>query len=42
MLEEKRDKMAELLRSIGVIPIIPEGGYFMMADVSPLGRVLIS
>ncbi|EDV27448.1 Kynurenine--oxoglutarate transaminase 3 [Trichoplax sp. H2] len=37
MLERKRDKMAVLLKSIGVVPIIPEGGYFMMADVSPLG-----
>ena len=39
MLEKKRDKMAKLLKSIGIVPIIPEGGYFMMADVSPLGMI---
>lgn len=28
----KREKMAELVKSIGLNPIIPEGGYFMVAD----------
>ena len=33
----KRDKMAEMLRGAGMTPIIPEGGYFMLADWSKLG-----
>jgi kynurenine--oxoglutarate transaminase/cysteine-S-conjugate beta-lyase/glutamine--phenylpyruvate transaminase len=36
MLESKRDKMAAFLKEVGMNPIIPEGGYFMMADYTPL------
>jgi len=32
----KRDEMADLLKSIGLKPIIPEGGYFMVADARDL------
>ena len=32
--------MAAVLREVGFDPIIPEGGYFMMADTSGLGRLL--
>merc|ERR1712226_1232356 len=32
----KRDQMAKLLKEIGLKPVIPEGGYFMMADASEL------
>ncbi|PFX30386.1 kynurenine--oxoglutarate transaminase 3-like isoform X2 [Stylophora pistillata] len=34
MLERKRDVMAKLLTEVGFKPIIPQGGYFMMADTS--------
>ncbi|XP_075038512.1 kynurenine--oxoglutarate transaminase 3 isoform X2 [Mixophyes fleayi] len=36
-LEVKRERMAGLLQEAGLTPIIPEGGYFMIADVSVLG-----
>ncbi|KAM4642250.1 kynurenine--oxoglutarate transaminase 3 isoform 2-T2 [Discoglossus pictus] len=35
-LEAKRDRMASLLQGAGLKPIIPEGGYFMVADISKL------
>ncbi|OCT85191.1 hypothetical protein XELAEV_18023355mg [Xenopus laevis] len=35
-LEAKRDRMACLLQEAGIKPIIPEGGYFMVADISVL------
>merc|ERR1712137_571326 len=31
-LKGKRDLMANVLRSTGFVPMLPEGGYFMMAD----------
>ncbi|XP_023243200.1 kynurenine--oxoglutarate transaminase 3-like [Centruroides sculpturatus] len=37
MLEEKRDKMAKFLSSSDIVPTIPDGGYFMIADFSKLG-----
>lgn len=36
MLEKKRDLMAKLLTDVGFKPIIPQGGYFMMADTSDI------
>ncbi|XP_076353903.1 kynurenine aminotransferase-like isoform X4 [Tachypleus tridentatus] len=36
-LELKRDCMAKFLSSVGMIPVIPEGGYFIIADFSELG-----
>ncbi|XP_055497333.1 kynurenine--oxoglutarate transaminase 3-like isoform X2 [Leucoraja erinacea] len=33
-LEAKRDRMAQLLLAAGMKPVIPEGGYFMIADIS--------
>lgn len=36
-LEVKRDRMVHLLNSIGLEPIVPDGGYFIIADVSSLG-----
>lgn len=36
-LEVKRDRMVRLLNSVGLKPIIPDGGYFIIADVSSLG-----
>lgn len=38
-LEPKRDFMAKMLEEVGMIPTIPEGGYFMIADWTPLGRL---
>lgn len=35
-LEGKRDYMVKFLSEAGMKPIIPEGGYFIMADYSPL------
>lgn len=35
-LESKRDRMAQLLQEVGLKPVIPDGGYFMIADVSTL------
>lgn len=35
-LQDKRDRMASILQAVGITPIIPEGGYFMLADVTPL------
>ncbi|XP_046443032.1 kynurenine aminotransferase-like [Daphnia pulex] len=36
LLESKRDYMAKFLTDVGMKPIIPEGGYFMIADWSAL------
>jgi len=35
-LKGKRDYLAEVLTDVGMKPVIPEGGYFMMADWSSL------
>ncbi|XP_034873992.1 kynurenine--oxoglutarate transaminase 3 isoform X2 [Mirounga leonina] len=35
-LEVKRDRMVHLLESLGLKPIVPDGGYFIIADVSLL------
>nr|KAF6378595.1 kynurenine aminotransferase 3 [Myotis myotis] len=35
-LEVKRDRMAHLLESVGLKPVVPDGGYFIIADVSLL------
>ncbi|XP_060557184.1 kynurenine--oxoglutarate transaminase 3-like [Ruditapes philippinarum] len=32
----KRDMLAKVLTEVGITPTIPEGGYFMMADISKL------
>lgn len=37
-LQAKRLKLAESLRSVGLRPILPEGGYFMITDVSSLSE----
>ncbi|XP_071480843.1 kynurenine--oxoglutarate transaminase 3-like [Diadema antillarum] len=36
-LEEKREKISKLLKECNLIPIMPEGGYFMMAKYGHLG-----
>ncbi|XP_019357121.1 PREDICTED: kynurenine--oxoglutarate transaminase 3 isoform X3 [Gavialis gangeticus] len=35
-LEGKRNRMAQLLQEVGLKPVIPEGGYFIIVDVSAL------
>ncbi|KAK2488599.1 hypothetical protein MC885_011077 [Smutsia gigantea] len=35
-LEVKRDRMVHLLESAGLKPIVPDGGYFIIVDVSSL------
>lgn len=37
-LQKKRDYIANILREVGMNPVIPEGGYFIMADWSSLGK----
>eukprot|EP00794_Sanderia_malayensis_P015861 gene15861-17459_t len=37
-LAAKRNKLAKMIESAGMVPIIPDGGYFMMADISPLKK----
>ncbi|XP_028817117.1 kynurenine--oxoglutarate transaminase 3-like isoform X2 [Denticeps clupeoides] len=39
-LEAKRDRMAGILCSAGMAPVVPEGGYFMIADVTALNQDL--
>ncbi|XP_017961760.1 kynurenine--oxoglutarate transaminase 3 isoform X1 [Drosophila navojoa] len=39
-LQPKRDFMAKFLSDAGLRPTIPEGGYFMVADWSPLASKL--
>lgn len=35
-LQDKRDRMAAIVRAAGMTPVVPEGGYFMLVDVTPL------
>lgn len=37
-LEGKRNRMASILQEVGMSPIIPEGGYFMIVDVTALSE----
>uniref|UniRef100_V9KR71 Kynurenine--oxoglutarate transaminase 3 n=1 Tax=Callorhinchus milii TaxID=7868 RepID=V9KR71_CALMI len=39
-LEVKRDRMAKFLQVAGMNPVIPEGGFFMIADISVLNQDL--
>uniref|UniRef100_A0A672I0B7 Kynurenine--oxoglutarate transaminase 1-like n=1 Tax=Salarias fasciatus TaxID=181472 RepID=A0A672I0B7_SALFA len=36
MLHHKRKKLASCLQSVGLQPVMPEGGYFMIADISSI------
>lgn len=38
-LRPKRDWLANALSEIGLVPIVPQGGYFMIADTAPLSKV---
>lgn len=37
-LTAKRDYMVRFLKEAGMNPIVPEGGYFLLADWSSLGK----
>lgn len=37
-LHEKRLRLADCLKSVGLKPILPQGGYFMIADISNLSK----
>ncbi|XP_035033072.2 kynurenine--oxoglutarate transaminase 3 [Hippoglossus stenolepis] len=39
-LEGKRDRLAAILLEAGMTPVIPEGGYFMVVDVTSLNQDL--
>ncbi|XP_017280705.1 kynurenine--oxoglutarate transaminase 3 [Kryptolebias marmoratus] len=39
-LEGKRDHLASILQEVGMPPVIPEGGYFMLVDVTSLNQDL--
>ena len=39
-LKAKRDRMAKILQDVGMTPIIPDGGYFMIADASKMSECL--
>lgn len=37
-LKKKRDFMVQCLQSVGMKPIIPQGGFFLITDWTPLGK----
>ncbi len=37
-LRPKRDRIIKLLIEAGLTPVIPEGGYFIMADISNIAK----
>uniref|UniRef100_A0A8C5G8E0 Aminotransferase class I/classII large domain-containing protein n=1 Tax=Gouania willdenowi TaxID=441366 RepID=A0A8C5G8E0_GOUWI len=38
MLHHRREKLASSLKGVGLQPIMPEGGYFMITDISSIGE----
>ena len=40
-LQKKRDYIAKILKDFGMDPVIPEGGYFIMANWSKLGKICL-
>ena len=39
-LKPKKEKMIQILKDVGLDPIIPDGGYFMIADMTPLKKFI--
>ena len=39
-LQKKRDYICGMLKDAGMEPVIPEGGYFVMANWSTLGTLI--
>ena len=40
-LEAKRDCMIKILSDTGIVPTIPDGGYFMLGNWSAFGKMCI-
>lgn len=38
-LEGKRDRMAAFVQEAGMTPVIPDGGYFMLVDITSLSEL---
>lgn len=38
-LSSKRDFMIKSLKDVGMEVVIPQGGYFLLADWTPLGEI---
>lgn len=38
MLHHKRKKLASCLEGVGLQPVMPEGGYFMITDISSVSE----
>ena len=38
VLLNKRDSIIKVLKEAGLTPIVPEGGYFVLADTANLGE----
>ena len=41
-LKPKRDRLAKLLVEAGLEPVIPEGGYFMLANITNMAKNFVS
>ena len=39
-LQPKRDMLARLCREVGLSPVVPQGGYFMMVNTAGLSKFL--
>lgn len=33
----KRDEMVKAIRDAGMVPVVPQGGYFILVDWTPIG-----
>lgn len=40
LLHHKRLRLAQCLQNVGLQPILPQGGYFMITDISTLSEFL--
>jgi aspartate/methionine/tyrosine aminotransferase len=39
-LEKKRDKLCSTLSKVGLVPVVPQGSYFVLADTSKINPKL--
>lgn len=35
-IKSKRDQFANILQQVGLNPVLPDGGYCMLVDISPI------
>ena len=40
-LQKRRDMIVNILEEAGLPPVVPEGGYFIMADWTPLSKTIL-